>query len=111
MSIFVLEKNVQNAFGAAGSKWISDLPVIIEKLSDYWSLTNIEPAKNMNWNYVAYAIQNNQNSVVLKISCDQAMINDEYRALKHFDGYGAIKVIDCHAEHQAILLERAIPGN
>jgi len=111
MSIAVLNKNVQNAFGAAGSKWLSTLPVIIETLTDYWSLTNIEPANNMNWNYVAYAIQNNHNHVVLKISCDQSMIDHEYRALKHFDGHGAIKVIDRHEKYQAILLQQAIPGN
>jgi streptomycin 6-kinase len=111
MNISVLEKNVLNAFGATGSKWISALPVIIEKLSDYWSLTNIDPAKNMNWNYVAYAIQNNQDQAVLKISCDQAMINNEYHALKHFNGHGAIKVIDRHEEYQAILLQQAIPGD
>lgn len=111
MSITILEKNVQNVFGKTGLKWIRSLPIIVEKLSDYWSLTNIVPANNMNWNYVAYAIQKNHDHVVLKISCDQTMIESEYCALKHFDGHGAIKLIDHHSECQAILLEQAIPGS
>lgn len=102
--------NIENTFGEPGLQWLHSLPLIINKLSAYWSLTNIIPVNNMNWNYVAYAIQNNQN-VVLKISCDQSIIESEYHALKHFNGHGAIKLIDYHVEHQALLLERAIPGN
>lgn len=106
----MLEKNVKNTFGEAGLKWIRSLPIIVEKLSDYWSLTNIAPANNMSWNYVVYAIQNNHDHVVLKISCDQTMLESEFRTLKHFDGHGAIRLIDHHSEYQAILLEQAIPG-
>ncbi|MBX3710167.1 MAG: phosphotransferase [Gammaproteobacteria bacterium] len=111
MSITILEKNVQNAFGEAGLQWICSLPIIVERLADYWSLSNIVPANNMNWNYVAYAIQKNHDHVVLKISSDRTTLESEYIALMHFDGDGAIKLIDRHSECQAILLEQAIPGN
>ena len=106
----MLEKNIKNAFGDKGMSWLHSLPCLIEKLSRYWSLTNIEPANNMNWNYVAYATQYQKTKVVLKMSCDPALISSEYRALRHFDGHGAIKLFDYSEEFHAILLEHALPG-
>lgn len=107
----VFEKNITNAFGDRGSAWLQSLPAIIKKLAKHWSLDSIQPVKNMSWNYVAYAEQNHIDQVILKISCDQKVMQDELRALKHFNGHGAIKVIDAFPDDNAMLLERAIPGS
>lgn len=105
-----LEKNVINLFGQKGKIWLNSLPATIDKLSESWSLTNIQPMNNMSWNYVATAIQHNKMAVVLKISCDKQIVLDEYKALKYFNGDGIIQVLDYNSEHNAILLEQAIPG-
>lgn len=105
-----LERNIINLHGEVGRQWLRSLPVIVEKLSELWQLTNIAPVKNMSWNFVALAEQNNTLPVVLKISCDKALIQSEYKTLRHFDGKGAIKAIDINAEYNALLLEQAMPG-
>lgn len=106
----VLENNVKNIWGKQGQNWLNQLPEIIELLSAHWSLTHIEPVKNMSYNYVALAKQQNKKPVVLKISCDASLIENEYNALNHFNGHGAIEVIDFDKQHNALLLEQAIPG-
>ena len=107
----ILEKNVTHTWGKKGKEWLSILPSIIESLSNYWSLTNIKPVNNMSYNYVALAFQQYTIPVVLKISCDQQLIQDEYKALKHFDGHGAIKILGINTEFNALLLEQALPGH
>ena len=64
----------------------------------------------MSWNYVALAIQKKSLPVVLKISCDKQIIQDEYMALLHFNGHSSIKVINFNLEYNALLLQQAIPG-
>lgn len=105
-----LEKNVINTWGQKGKEWLDELQTTIKKLSKYWSLTDIKPVNNMSYNFVAFALQKKSKSVVLKISCDETLINDEYKALKHFDGHGAIKVFDINTSFNALLLEQATPG-
>lgn len=107
----ILERNVINIWGQQGQAWINQLPEIIRLLSECWSLTDIKPVKNMSYNYVALTNQQNKRPVVLKISCDKNLIADEYKALKHFNGRGAIKVIDINKNHNALLLEQASPGS
>jgi streptomycin 6-kinase len=105
------EKNIINSFGEPGKKWIDSLPSIIEKTSKQWQLQDVNPVEQkMNWNYVALAMQNNNYPVVLKLSYDRKLIQDEYNALKHFNGNGAVRVIDINLEYNALLLEQAIPG-
>ena len=109
LNIKTLEKNIKNIHGQKGIDWLNALPTIQQKLSKFWSLTNIMPVNNMSYNYVALALQNN-NPVVLKISCDKQLIQDEYKALKHFNGQGSIRALDIHSELNALLLEQAVPG-
>ncbi len=104
-----LKKNVINANGQQGKVWINTLENTIKSLQNHWSLTEIHPVDNMNWNYVALGRQHN-NPVVLKISYDAKVIEDEFNALQHFAGAGAIKVIDYCSEYHALLLEQAVPG-
>lgn len=106
----VLEKNVRNIWGQKGQAWLNQLPEVIKLLSERWSLIAIKPVKNMSYNYVALANQQNKRPAVLKISCDTQLITNEYKALKHFNGRGAIKVIDIDKQHNALLLEQASPG-
>lgn len=103
------EKNIQNTWGQKGEAWLMQLPAIVQALCDHWSLHQIEPVINMTYNYVARA-QQGAKSIVLKISFDEKLIQDEYNALQHFNGCGAIQAIDIHETHHALLLEQAVPG-
>ena len=94
-----LIKNVTNTWGDKGKDWLNQLSSIIEPLSNHWSLTDIKPVNNMSYNYVALATQNNSTPVVLKICCDEQLIANEYKALKHFDGRGSIRVLDMNKKY------------
>lgn len=106
-----LKNNIENSFGEKGKSWLNALPSIVKALSTHWSLSNITPVDNMSWNYVAFAMQEDSYPVVLKISCTQELIVDEYRSLRHFNGRGAINVLAMNEQYHALLLERAIPGD
>lgn len=110
MTMETLEKNVINIWGEKGKTWLKNLPAIIAELSAHWCLNKVISIDNMSYNYVALAIQNNDHPVVLKISCDKQLIENEYRALKHFDGIGSIRLIEVNTKLNALLLEQAVPG-
>ena len=103
--------NVTNTWGDQGKEWLKQLPVCIDILSKQYGLTHIKPVSHLSYNYVAFAIQHKNKSVVLKISCDKRVIEDEYKALCHFNGIGSINVLESNSSLHALLLEQAIPGN
>ncbi len=107
----IFQRTVVNTWGRAGQVWLSRLPMFIEELSSHWQLDDIQPVKNMSYHYVALARQASQTPVVLKIGCDPQLTFDEYCALKHFDGQGAVRILDINKKYNALLLERAIPGD
>jgi streptomycin 6-kinase len=107
----LFEDNVINIWQEQGRRWLAKLPDIILTLSNHWSLENITPVENLSYNYVALATKDNRSPVVIKISCNKQLILDEYKALKHFNGVGCIGVEDINFEHNALLLEQAVPGD
>lgn len=108
-SIDTLRRNVINANGQHGEQWVNNLAETIQALQKNWSLENITPVPNMNWNFVALALQKNT-PVVLKISAAPASIELEYQALSHFSGVGAVTIKAYSSQHHALLLEQLIPG-
>lgn len=90
--------------------WLHQLPYCIKQLCDQWSLTDIRPVSNMSYNYVALAIQNKHKPVVLKLSCDSKLVEDEYKALRYFDGAASVRLLDINLQDNAILLTQAIPA-
>lgn len=106
-----LNNNVINVWGTQGNSWFNRLPDIVAQLTQHWQLSHVTPVANMSYNYVAKATQNNTIPIVLKISCDKNLINDEYRALNYFKGKGSIRALDIYSDLNALLLEQAIPGH
>ncbi len=103
-------QNIIGTFAEAGKIWLNRLPSIIDILAAQWNLTSIKPVQNMTYNYVAKATANSNQNVVLKIGCDKQTIIDEKNALQHFNGQGSILCLDFNQEHNAMLLQQAIPG-
>lgn len=104
------EKNILNAFGKPGAEWLSNLPRIIKSLEKLWGLSDVKALDKLNWNFVASAKQDNKSPVILKISYDQEPILNEYNALRHFDGRGAVRSLAFNYENKALLLEYVSPG-
>lgn len=101
---------VISTWGQLGRQWLSDLPKIIHQLTIHWSLSQIKPVTNLSYNFVAFALQNLVDPVVIKISCDSQLIESERDALIHFKGMGAIQLIDSHLPLNALLIQQATPG-
>ena len=105
-----LTLNIINIYGKQGEEWIANLPTTIDALAKHWNLSHLTPIDNKTFNYVAKAITNTNQPVVLKISCDEKSITKEIQALKYFNGDGSIQFIDYHSRYHASLLQQAIPG-
>jgi streptomycin 6-kinase len=105
-----LRQNITNLYDSKGSDWITSLPSIVTTLAKHWNLSEIIPVSNMTFNYVAKAILNTKEPVVLKISYDRQSIINEKRALAQLGLQGSIKLIDYNSKYNALLLQQAIPG-
>lgn len=105
-----LTHNIINIHGKKGEHWIADLPSLVATLKDCWNLSLITPVNNMTFNYVAKALSNTEQPVILKISYDAESIANEKHALTIFNGNGAIRLIDVNKNYNALLLQQAIPG-
>jgi streptomycin 6-kinase len=105
-----LIQNICNLYGETGKTWLANLSSMIETLSIHWNLRHIIPVKNMTFNYVAKAINNDNQPVILKIIFDNDSFETEKLGLIYFDGHGAIELLDHHKKYNALLLEQAVPG-
>ncbi len=105
-----LKQNIANLYGSKGTNWIDYLPTIVAALTSDWKLSEITPVSNMTFNYVAKAILNTKEPVVLKISYDEQSIINEKRALANLCPQGSIKLLNYDNRYNALLLQQAIPG-
>ena len=105
------ENNVTSAWGEKGKQWLTDLPDILDVLSENWQLTDIKTLDNLSYNYIVSAIQANEYSVVVKIACDTQSTLAEYKALKQFNSQGVISIVDFNLQYNALLLPQLLPGN
>lgn len=110
ISMKTLRQNITNLYGSKGTDWIDNLPAIVAALTTDWHLSEITPVSNMTFNYVAKAILNAKEPVVLKISYDKQSIINEKQALANLGPQGVIKFIDYEGRYNALLLQQAIPG-
>ena len=101
--------NIQNVFLEDGRAFVEALPDLVAEASAHWGLTNIEPASNLSYNFVAFANRGNQ-QVVLKIGLPNRETKSEMAALRLFNGEGACRLIDYNEEKYWMLLERLKPG-
>lgn len=104
------QNNVINTFGDQGKQWLTDLPQLVDHIAQDWGLTTLIPVENMSYNYVVKALTENGTPVVLKLSCDKEGYESERNALQHFDGQGAVKLLDHRDDLKAMLLQQAISG-
>lgn len=80
-------------------------------MQDRWDLIRIIPVDNMTYHFVAKAEITSNQSVILRMGLDEAVLKSEKNILTFFNGVGAIKLLDFCEKNQAMLLEQAIPGD
>ena len=101
--------NIQNTFGENGDVFLRALPESIAAASTHWGLTEVEPASNLSYNFVAFA-KRGPEQVVLKMGVPNRELKSEIAALRLFGGEGACRLIDYEEEKYWMLLERLKPG-
>ena len=105
-------RNISELHGAAGEKWLANLPQTINEISRRQSLETINVFTNLSFNFVASAENKRGEKLVLKIGVpeEDSSMMFEARALRAFDGNGAVKLFDYDEELGAMLIEKADEG-
>jgi streptomycin 6-kinase len=105
-----LKTRIAGAFGADGRRWLEELPEILVRLQEQWSLQLQPPFPNLSYHYVAPAVDAAGKTVVLKAGVPHRELNNQIDALALFEGRGAVRLISADKEIGAMLLEHVSPG-
>ncbi|MEV0768018.1 aminoglycoside phosphotransferase family protein [Nocardia salmonicida] len=106
-----VEDTVRAVFGAAGARWIDELPGVVAGLAARWGLTEFSaPFGGGTHAYVASARREDGAWVVLKVPMVDEENLAEATALHSYDGDGAVRLLDFDPDSGALLLEWARPG-
>lgn len=95
---------------AEGAAWVADLPALVARALDRWSLTAGDPFPSGSASWCAPARDPAGADLVLKISFPHAEARDEAAVLRAWHGHGAVRLLDAHAPDWALLLDRVRPG-
>ena len=105
----IFRSNVISIWKDAGKSWLAKLPTIVQQCADQWALTNLHPAPNLSYNYVAFGFQNYK-KIALKVGFDTNELQREALALTYYDGHGSVNLLQSNFKINALLLERITPG-
>jgi len=93
----------------AGAAWVRELPALLERIAQRWSLTLLPPF-DLSYNYVAPAVRADGSKVVLKVGMLNSELLSEIAALRLYDGQGMVRLLAAEPEKGVMLLERIEPG-
>ncbi len=107
-----LVSHVTAGCGKRGVEWLEALPRMINCLEDLWQVAVGEPFAGIEYNFVAPAIKDNGEEVVIKIHppWDPIEIFDEAAFLAKREGRGCVRLLAVNHDSRAIMLERILPG-
>ena len=93
-----------------GSEWLQALPRLAADCAERWSLELGEPFAESNVSLTVAATRADGTPVVLKLNFPEPESEHEADGLLHWDGDGAVRLLEVGRERNALLLERALPG-
>lgn len=106
-----LARNVTDTWGSAGARWLAELPRHLAGVAHLWDLELGKPFE-LSYHWVNAARQADGSPAVLKLGVpDSEHLAREAEALAAFGGRGSVRLLGFDAEHGALLLERALPGD
>jgi len=107
----LLARNVVDAWGADGEKWLAALPHHVDAVRRQWELDEVGAPFTLSYHWVSAARRADGSPAVLKLGIPGAdHLRREAAALAAFDGCGAVRLLECDVARGALLLERADPG-
>jgi streptomycin 6-kinase len=93
-----------------GATWLDSLPRLADECADEWSLTLEPPFGQGNVSLTLPVSRADRTPAVLKLAFPEPDSAREADALAHWDGEGAVRVLERDRARNALLLERALPG-
>jgi len=102
-------QTIENTFGQRGRLFLRALPTLLEEAAERWQLSEIRPAQQLSYNFIAFA-RRREAEVVLKLGVPDRELTSEVLSLGYFAGRGAVRLLDSDSEHGMLLLERLRPG-
>ena len=93
-----------------GGEWLERLPSLAAECAEAWSLELDEPFPTGKVALVLPVTRDEGSPAVLKLNFPEPESAHEADALLHWDGHGAVRLLEADRERNALLLERALPG-
>ena len=93
-----------------GRAWLSGLPAIVQACAESWDLRIGEPYNGGKVGFAIRADRADGTPAVLKINFPSRDSEHEATALAHWQGEGAVRLLEHDPERSALLIERCEPG-
>lgn len=104
-------QKIRTMYGESGEEWLESLPDSIAFYEQRWSIRVVEPVEDLSYNYIAPAVRDGGEQVVLKLGYPNQELITEIDALLLYEGQGAVRLLDADRERGALLLEKLVPGD
>lgn len=96
---------------AGGAGWLARLPRLAAECAEEWELRLGAPFEPASVSLVVPATRADGVEAVLKLSFPEPESEHEADALDHWDGAGAVRLLERSVERRALLVERCVPGS
>jgi streptomycin 6-kinase len=106
-----LRENVAALHGEAGTRWFNELPGLLRRFADEWSLSLGTPYLNSSYSYVVQAGRADGTRAVLKLCFPSERVTQQSNALRAFGGVGTVELLAADTAAGALLIERGEPGS
>lgn len=103
-------QRMTTAFGEDGARWLAELPALLARSAERWSLTLEPPFPALSYNYTAPVTLSDGTAAVLKAGVPREELETEAAALALFAGRGCARLLDAKPDSGLLLLERLQPG-
>jgi len=94
----------------AGRAWLASVPGIVADLEDRWDVKTGSPYRGGSAAWVAPATRADGSRAVLKVTWPHREARHEHTGLAHWNGDGAVRLLEADPERYALLVERCEPG-
>jgi streptomycin 6-kinase len=105
-----LVQNILESWPENGSRWLDDLPGLVDDISREWKLS-VGATYPMTFHWVAQVTTADGVAGVLKLGVPDGHLSVEAEALRIFDGDGAVRLLAEDLPKGALLIEQAVPGD
>jgi streptomycin 6-kinase len=96
--------------GEIARAWLRELPALVDRCVERWELTLLPAFTGGEAGWAAPVVRSDGSPAVLKLAIPLVNLDDQCRALRSWNGRGAIRLLGYEPDDRACLLERCLPG-